>query len=389
MMLRWLQKTGGKPIALMGGGTTRVGDPSGKDETRQHPHASRTSRPTRRACKTVFARFIDFGDGPTDALMPDNAEWLAPLNYIDFLRDVGRHFSVNRMLSHGFGEAPPRARARAVVPRIQLHGPAGLRLRRAVTAATAACCRWAAPTSGATSSTASISAAAWARAQLYALTCAADHHRRPAPRWARPPQGAVWLNAAQLSPYDYWQFWRNTEDDDVGRFLRLFTELPLDEIAPARERSPAPRSTRRRRCWPTRRPRSCMAGRRPTRPPRRRAETFEEGEHRRRSPDDQRAARRAAGRARPAGRSSSAPGSPRRTARCAAPSPTTRSASTTSGSPTRTATVGAGDINADGVVKLSLGKKKHAPRRLPGLQLPVFEDLAGRFPARAPRSGSS
>ena len=162
--------------------------------------------------------------------MADNAEWLTKLNYIEFLRDVGRHFSVNRMLS--FDSVKLRLDREQELSFLEfnymiLQAYDFVELNRA----TAACCRWAARTSGATSSTASISAAASATPQLYAADLPAAHHRRPAPRWARPPPAPSGSMPTCCSPYDYWQFWRNTEDADVGRFLKLFTILPLDEIA--------------------------------------------------------------------------------------------------------------------------------------------------------------
>ena len=178
MMLHWLQQTGHKPIALMGGGTTRVGDPSGKDESAQAPDRSRRSRPTRPASSGVFAKFLDFGDGPTDAIMVDNAEWLtqAQLHRVPARRRPA-------FLGQPHADHSTRVKLRLEreqelsLPRIQLHDPAGLRLRRAGAALRLQCCRWAARTSGATSSTASISAAAWARTQLYRADHAAAHHR--------------------------------------------------------------------------------------------------------------------------------------------------------------------------------------------------------------------
>ena len=130
MMLHWLQETGGKPVALMGGGTTMVGDPSGKDESRKLLTVENIEA-NKAGIRKAFAHFIRFGDGKRDAIMPDNADWLARLNYIDFLRDVGRHFSVNRMLAMDSVKLQAEPRARAHVSRIQLHVPAGLRLRRA------------------------------------------------------------------------------------------------------------------------------------------------------------------------------------------------------------------------------------------------------------------
>ena len=133
MMLHWLQETGGKPVALMGGGTTMVGDPSGKDESRKLLTVAEIEA-NKAGIRKAFSHFIRFGDGKHDAIMPDNADWLAKLNYIDFLRDVGRHFSVNRMLAMDSVKLRLEPRAGALLPRIQLHVPAGLRFRRALQA---------------------------------------------------------------------------------------------------------------------------------------------------------------------------------------------------------------------------------------------------------------
>ncbi len=229
MMLHWLQATGaGRPIVLMGGGTTRVGDPSGKDESRQILSVDQIEA-NKDGIRTNFAGLLRFGDGPTDAVMADNAEWLTKLNYIDFLRDVGRHFSVNRMLSmdsvrmrlerdqelsflefnymclqsYDFVELNRRYGCRLQMGGSDQWGNivTGLDLGR----------RMGAP-------------------QLYALTCPLMTTASGA-KMGKTASGAVWLKADKLSPYGYWQFWRNTEDADVGRFLRLFTLLPMDEIA--------------------------------------------------------------------------------------------------------------------------------------------------------------
>ena len=227
MMLRRLQQTGHKPIVVMGGGTTKVGDPSGKDESRkllsnEDIAANITS------IRRVFERFLTFGDGPTDAIMVDNADWLDTLEYVPFLREMGRHFTINRMLSfdsvklrlereqpltflefnymilqaYDFLELSRRAGCR-----LQLGGSDqwgnivnGIELTRRVDGT-----------------------------QIFGLTTplitTADGGKM-----GKTAKGAVWLNADALPPYDYWQFWRNTQDADVGRFLRLFTDLPLDEI---------------------------------------------------------------------------------------------------------------------------------------------------------------
>jgi len=227
MMLHWLQRTGGKPIALMGGGTTRVGDPSGKDESRKILSVEEIDA-NKQNLKAVFDRFLDFG-GARPALMPDNAEWLAPLNYIDFLRDVGRHFSVNRMLSqdsvklrldreHELSFLEFNYMVLQAYDFVELHQRHGCVLQMGGSD------QWGNIVNGIDLGR------RMGTAQLYALTTPLITTASGA-KMGKTAQGAIWLNAAQLSPYDYWQFWRNTEDDDVGRFLRLFTELPLGEVA--------------------------------------------------------------------------------------------------------------------------------------------------------------
>lgn len=227
MMLYWLQQTGNKPITLMGGGTTMVGDPSGKDETR----AMRTVEEiegNKASIRGVFAKVLTYGDGASDAIMLDNAEWLTKLNWIEMLRDIGRHFSVNRMLSMDsvrlrlereqemsfieFNYMVCQAYdyvelSRRVGCRLQMGGSDqwgnivnGVDLGR----------RMGAP-------------------QLFALTTPLLTTSSGA-KMGKTAQGAIWLNADQCSPYEFWQYWRNTEDADVARFLKLFTILPLNEI---------------------------------------------------------------------------------------------------------------------------------------------------------------
>jgi tyrosyl-tRNA synthetase len=228
MLLRWMQKCGLKPIVLMGGGTSKVGDPSGKDEQRKLLTADDIAGNIA-GIKGVFEKFLTFGDGPTDAVTVNNADWLDQLQYIDFLRDYGRYFSVNRMLtfdsvklrlereqplsflefnymvlqSYDFLELSRRHNCR-----LQLGGSdqwgnivSGVELGRRVDGT-----------------------------QLFGLTSPLLTTASGA-KMGKTTSGAVWLNDDKLSAYDYWQYWRNTEDADVGRFLRLFTELPLDEIA--------------------------------------------------------------------------------------------------------------------------------------------------------------
>jgi tyrosyl-tRNA synthetase len=229
MMLHWLQKTGaGKPITLMGGGTTRVGDPSGKDESRKLLTVEQIED-NKTSIKGVFSRFISFGEGKTDALMADNAEWLTKLNYIEFLRDVGRHFSVNRMLSfdsvklrldreHELSFLEFNYMILQAYDFVELHKRYGTVLQMGGSD------QWGNIVNGIDLGR------RLGTAQLYALTCPLLTTASGA-KMGKTASGAVWLNADMLSPYDYWQFWRNTEDADVGRFLRLFTVLPMDEIA--------------------------------------------------------------------------------------------------------------------------------------------------------------
>ncbi|EIM29477.1 tyrosine--tRNA ligase [Microvirga lotononidis] len=229
MMLHWLQKTGaGRPITLMGGGTTRVGDPSGKDESRKLLTVEQIEA-NKDSIRTVFSRFISFGDGKTDAMMVDNAEWLTKLNYIDFLRDVGRHFSVNRMLS--FDSVKLRLDREHELSFLefnymilQAYDFVELNKRYGCVLQMGGSDQWGNIVNGIDLGR------RLGTPQLYAVTCPLLTTASGA-KMGKTASGAVWLNADMLSPYDYWQFWRNTEDADVGRFLKLFTILPMDEIA--------------------------------------------------------------------------------------------------------------------------------------------------------------
>jgi tyrosyl-tRNA synthetase len=229
MMLAWLQRTGaGKPIALMGGGTTRVGDPSGRDETRRILSVDQIEA-NKEAIKGVFARFLTFGDGPREALMVDNALWLAPLNYIEFLREVGRHFSVNRMLS--MDSAKLRLEREQELSFIefnymllQAYDFVELARRYRCNLQMGGSDQWGNIVTGI-----DLGRRMGTHA-LYALTCPLLTTASGA-KMGKTAAGAVWLNEEQLSPYEYFQYWRNTEDADVERFLKLFTMLPLDEIA--------------------------------------------------------------------------------------------------------------------------------------------------------------
>jgi tyrosyl-tRNA synthetase len=236
MMLRWLQQAGGKPIVLMGGGTTRVGDPSGKDETRQIRSIEEIDA-NKAGMQQAFAKFLKFGSGKTDALMVDNAEWLAGLNYIEFLRDVGRHFSVNRMLT--MDSAKMRLEREQELSFIefnymllQAYDYVELSRRYACNLQMGGSDQWGNIVTGIDLGRRMLSktASPGGTPQLYALTCPLLTTASGA-KMGKTAAGAIWLNEAQLSAYDYWQYWRNTEDADVDRFLKLFTILPLDEIA--------------------------------------------------------------------------------------------------------------------------------------------------------------
>ena len=228
MMLHWLQVTGNKPIALMGGGTTRVGDPSGKDETRAIRPIEEIEA-NKNGIKDVFAKLLRFGPSKFNAIMSDNAEWLAPLNYIEFLRDVGRHFSVNRMLT--MDSAKMRLEREQELSFIefnymllQAYDFVELARRHGCNLQMGGSDQWGNIVTGIDLGR------RMGTHQLYALTCPLLTTASGA-KMGKTAAGAVWLNEDQLSAYDYWQFWRNTEDADVGRFLRLFTTLPLAEVA--------------------------------------------------------------------------------------------------------------------------------------------------------------
>jgi tyrosyl-tRNA synthetase len=228
MMLHWLQQTGGKPIALMGGGTTRVGDPSGRDETRRILTVEQIDA-NKESIKGSFARFIDFAAGANDAIMADNAEWLTKLNYIEFLRDVGRHFSVNRMLSMDSVRLRlERDQELSFIEFnymiLQAYDFVELFRRYDCILQMGGSDQWGNIVNGIDLGR------RLGTEQLYALTCPLITTASGA-KMGKTAAGAVWLKPDLVSPYEYWQFWRNTEDGDVGRFLRLFTTLALDEVA--------------------------------------------------------------------------------------------------------------------------------------------------------------
>ena len=228
MLLRWWQKTGHKPIALMGGGTTKVGDPSGRDETRQLLTNEQIDA-NMASIKTSFANYLTFGDGPTGAVMANNADWLDKLLYIPLLRDVGRHFSVNRMLTMDsvklrLERDQPLSFLEFNYMILQSYDFVELHKRHNCIVQMGGSDQWGNIVMGADLGR------RMAGADLFALTSPLLATASGA-KMGKTAAGAVWLNPARLSAYDFWQYWRNAEDADVGRFLRLFTELPLPEIA--------------------------------------------------------------------------------------------------------------------------------------------------------------
>ncbi|AZL60839.1 tyrosine--tRNA ligase [Tabrizicola piscis] len=226
MVLRWLQKTGGKPITLMGGGTTKVGDPSFRSEERPllTPEAIDVNIA---GLKQVFAKYLSYGDGPTDAIMLNNAEWLDGLNYLDFLRDIGRHFSVNRMLS--FESVKSRLDREQSLSFLefnymilQAYDFLEIYRRYGCILQMGGSDQWGNIINGIDLTRRVIDQ------EIYGLTTplltTSDGRKM-----GKSASGAVWLNGDMLSPYEFWQFWRNTTDADVGRFLKIFTELPVEE----------------------------------------------------------------------------------------------------------------------------------------------------------------
>ncbi|MCP5372481.1 MAG: tyrosine--tRNA ligase [Hyphomicrobiales bacterium] len=228
MMLRTLQRTGHKPIVLMGGGTTKVGDPSGKDESRRMLTAAQIDANIA-GIKGIFERFLTFGDGPTDAVMVNNDDWLSDLKYIDFLREYGPHFTINRMMTFDsvklrLEREQPLTFLEFNYMILQAYDFVELARRRNCVLQMGGSDQWGNIVNGV-----ELGRRVENRA-LFGLTTPLLTTASGA-KMGKTAAGAVWLNADMLSPYDYWQYWRNTEDADVGRFLRLFTELPVAEIA--------------------------------------------------------------------------------------------------------------------------------------------------------------
>ncbi len=228
MLLRLLQRAGHKPIVLMGGGTTKVGDPSGKDEQRQLLDDARIDANIQ-GIRRIFENFLTFGEGPTDAVMINNADWLDGLQYIPFLRKYGRHFSVNRML--GFDSVKLRLDREQPLSFLefnymvlQAYDFLELSRRQDCVLQMGGSDQWGNIVAGIELTH------KCDHRQLYGLTTPLLTTSSGV-KMGKTASGAIWLNEERLSAYDYWQYWRNTEDADVGRFLKLFTDLPMDEIA--------------------------------------------------------------------------------------------------------------------------------------------------------------
>jgi tyrosyl-tRNA synthetase len=228
MMLRWLQKCGHKPIVLLGGGTTKVGDPSGKDESRRML-TDYVISDNMLSIKSIFEQFISFGDGKSDAMLVNNADWLDELKYIEFLRDIGPHFTINRMMTFEsvklrLERENPMTFLEFNYMILQAYDFLELSKRHNCILQFGGSDQWGNIINGIELTRRA------AKKEVYGVTTplitTADGGKM-----GKTMNGAIWLNEAQLSAYDYWQFWRNTQDADVGRFLKLFTELPMDEIA--------------------------------------------------------------------------------------------------------------------------------------------------------------
>jgi tyrosyl-tRNA synthetase len=227
MLLRRLQQTGHRPIALMGGGTTKVGDPSGKDESRKLLTVEDINK-NLDSIKKSFEGYLTFGGGKTDAIMVNNADWLDKLNYIEFLRDYGRHFSVNRMLSFDsvklrLEREQPLSFLEFNYMILQAYDFLELARRHDCRLQMGGSDQWGNIVNG------TELGRRVANKELFGLTAPLITTASGA-KMGKTAAGAVWLNPSRLSPYDYWQYWRNAEDADVGRFLKLFTDLPLGEI---------------------------------------------------------------------------------------------------------------------------------------------------------------
>ena len=227
MMLRHLQKCGHRPIVLMGGGTTKVGDPSGKDDARQLLNDENIKH-NKEGIRKIFEKYLVFGDGPTDALMVDNDEWLSNLDYIRFLREYGRHFSVNRMLSFDsvklrLDREQPLSFLEFNYMILQAYDFLELQRRHNCILQMGGSDQWGNIINGVELVRRVDQKSIFGLTTPLVTTASGE-------KMGKSASGAIWLNSDRLSPYEFWQFWRNTEDGDVGRFLRLFTEIPLVEI---------------------------------------------------------------------------------------------------------------------------------------------------------------
>ena len=227
MMLRHLQKCGHRPIVLMGGGTTKIGDPSGKDDARQLL-SDEDIKQNKEGIRKIFEKYLVFGDGPTDAIMVDNDEWLSSLEYIKFLREYGRHFSVNRMLSFDsvklrLDREQPLSFLEFNYMILQAYDFLELQRRHNCILQMGGSDQWGNIINGVELVRRVDQNSIFGLTTPLVTTASGE-------KMGKSASGAIWLNSDRLSPYEFWQFWRNTEDGDVGRFLRLFTEIPLDEI---------------------------------------------------------------------------------------------------------------------------------------------------------------
>ena len=226
MLLRWMQKTGHRPITLMGGGTTKVGDPSGKDEMRKMLSVDQINA-NADSIRTVFSRYIAYGDGPTDSPLVNNAEWLDRLGYIDFLRDIGPHFTINRLLSfESVKSRLDREQSLSFIEfnymLLQAYDFLELHRRYDTILQMGGSDQWGNIVSG-TDLIRRVMAT-----EAFGLTTPLVT-RSDGKKMGKSVDGAVWLNADKMAPYEFWQWWRNVADADVGKFLKLFTELPVDE----------------------------------------------------------------------------------------------------------------------------------------------------------------
>ncbi|MGB3829563.1 MAG: tyrosine--tRNA ligase, partial [Ornithinimicrobium sp.] len=224
MLLRWLQKTGNRPITLMGGGTTKVGDPSGKDEMRRIITVEQIEA-NKAGILQVFDRYIDYGDDA--ALMPDNAEWLDKLGYVDFLRDTGRHFTINRMLAFEsvksrLDREQPLSFIEFNYMLLQAYDFLELHRRHGCVLQMGGSDQWGNIVSGADLIRRVLGVEAWGLTTPLVT-------RSDGKKMGKSADGAIWLNEDRMSSYDFWQWWRNVDDADVGRFLAMFTEIPMDE----------------------------------------------------------------------------------------------------------------------------------------------------------------